>query len=258
MAGKRPPPHRWGPLRRCPGAAGRPRSVLDMSAGGRVRDRRPVRRVVADESAPVDAREWPASIPAVAQVLREGLELAAGVTLLVGENGSGKSTLVESVAMAFGLAAEGGTATCRRGPVRQSRRCTGGSAWSERRVRPDGGSSDEPRPCTATSPDRSPSESSVIPGDVARPRRLGGAGALRDPFPAVGGATWGPNPRDRAVGDPRAAWEDLRAASSTGSATWRHPQIPAARRRHRLIRAGDTSPLSSRPSWARSGRTDRN
>jgi energy-coupling factor transporter ATP-binding protein EcfA2 len=31
------------------------------------------------------------------------------VTLLVGENGSGKSTLVEAIAMAFGLAAEGGT-----------------------------------------------------------------------------------------------------------------------------------------------------
>lgn len=35
----------------------------------------------------------PASIPAVAQVLHDGLELPAGVTLLIGENGSGKSTL---------------------------------------------------------------------------------------------------------------------------------------------------------------------
>jgi predicted ATPase len=57
----------------------------------------------------VDRADWPASIPAVAQVLREGLELPPGVTLLVGENGTGKSTLVEAVAMAFGLAAEGGT-----------------------------------------------------------------------------------------------------------------------------------------------------
>jgi predicted ATPase len=47
--------------------------------------------------------------PAVAHLLREGCELPAGVTLLVGENGSGKSTLVEAVAMAFGLAPEGGT-----------------------------------------------------------------------------------------------------------------------------------------------------
>ncbi len=55
------------------------------------------------------------SIPAVAQVLQEGLDLAAGVTLLVGENGSGKSTLVEAVAMAFGLAAEGGTRNVQEG-----------------------------------------------------------------------------------------------------------------------------------------------
>lgn len=50
------------------------------------------------------------TIPAVAQVMREGLELSAGVTFLVGENGSGKSTLVEAIAVAFGLSPEGGTA----------------------------------------------------------------------------------------------------------------------------------------------------
>jgi predicted ATPase len=44
----------------------------------------------------------------VAQVLREGLELPAGVTFLVGENGSGKSTLIEGIAGAFGLGLEGG------------------------------------------------------------------------------------------------------------------------------------------------------
>lgn len=73
-----------------------------------VRDRRPVRRVSANEHAPGDGR-WPAGIPAVRDVLAAGLDLPAGVTLLVGENGSGKSTLVEAVAMAFGLAAEGGS-----------------------------------------------------------------------------------------------------------------------------------------------------
>ena len=52
---------------------------------------------------------WPSTIPAVGQLLKEGLELPPGVTLLVGENGSGKSTIVEAVAMAFGLAPEGGT-----------------------------------------------------------------------------------------------------------------------------------------------------
>jgi predicted ATPase len=86
-----------------------------MNPGGRVRDRRPVRRVVADAAAPVASLDWPASIPAVAQVLQDGLELTAGVTLLVGENGSGKSTLVEAVAMAFGLAAEGGTRNVHEG-----------------------------------------------------------------------------------------------------------------------------------------------
>jgi predicted ATPase len=80
-----------------------------------VRDRRPVRRVIADEATPVQSRDWPASIPAVAQLLHDGLELPAGVTLLVGENGSGKSTIVEAVAMAFGLAAEGGTRNVQAG-----------------------------------------------------------------------------------------------------------------------------------------------
>jgi predicted ATPase len=79
------------------------------------RDQRPVRRVVANGAAPADGRAWPASVPAVGQVLREGWELPAGVILLVGENGSGKSTLVEAVAMAFGLAAEGGTRNVQQG-----------------------------------------------------------------------------------------------------------------------------------------------
>ncbi len=43
------------------------------------------------------------------QLLDEGLDLPAGVTLLVGENGSGKSTIVEALAQAFGLNAEGGS-----------------------------------------------------------------------------------------------------------------------------------------------------
>ena len=69
-------------------------------------DARPIRRVEALDGEPT--QEWPDTIPAVAQVLRDGLELAAGVTFLVGENGAGKSTLVEAVAGAFGLGLEGG------------------------------------------------------------------------------------------------------------------------------------------------------
>lgn len=75
------------------------------------RDRRPVRRVVAGEAAERD--RWPATIPAVAQLLDNGLDLPEGVTLLVGENGTGKSTIVEAVAMAFGLSSEGGSINAR-------------------------------------------------------------------------------------------------------------------------------------------------
>lgn len=69
---------------------------------------RPIRRIGAREDAAWSTRDWPGTIPAVAQVLTEGLELPEGITFLVGENGSGKSTIVEAVAMAYGLAAEGG------------------------------------------------------------------------------------------------------------------------------------------------------
>lgn len=49
------------------------------------------------------------TVPAVAQLVREGLDLVKGVTFLVGENGSGKSTLVEAIAMAYGMSPEGGS-----------------------------------------------------------------------------------------------------------------------------------------------------
>ena len=71
-------------------------------------DRQPVRAVVGDPAA-TPAEPWVQQIPAVAQLLDEGLQLPAGVTLLVGENGTGKSTIVQALAMAFGLSPEGGT-----------------------------------------------------------------------------------------------------------------------------------------------------
>ncbi len=76
--------------------------------GGRFDDR-PVRRVQAYQDAPYDPERWPATIPAVRQLLREGLDLPTGVTMLVGENGAGKSTIVEAVAAAYGLPPEGGS-----------------------------------------------------------------------------------------------------------------------------------------------------
>lgn len=56
---------------------------------------------------------WPFTMPCVAAIARDGLELNCPVTFLVGENGSGKSTLVEAIAEAFGLDARGGRA-CRK------------------------------------------------------------------------------------------------------------------------------------------------
>lgn len=70
----------------------------------------PVVRINRAEDAELSGEVWPATIPAVRQLLAEGIELAPGVTFLVGENGSGKSTLVEAIAVAYGLSPEGGTA----------------------------------------------------------------------------------------------------------------------------------------------------
>ena len=69
----------------------------------------PVRRV---ERAPkrdtAISDAWPAGIPAVAQLLAEGLDLGP-LTVLVGENGTGKSTIVEALAQAYGLNSAGGS-----------------------------------------------------------------------------------------------------------------------------------------------------
>ena len=72
-------------------------------------DQPPVVRVFGDPERSLSRGTWPANIPAVAQLLTDGLDLAPGVTFLVGENGSGKSTLVEGIAMAYGLSPEGGS-----------------------------------------------------------------------------------------------------------------------------------------------------
>ncbi|WP_375388292.1 AAA family ATPase [uncultured Amnibacterium sp.] len=68
----------------------------------------PIRRVEARTRSPLDPAAWPATIPAVAQLLADGLDLGRA-TVLLGENGSGKSTLVEAIAIASGLSPEGGS-----------------------------------------------------------------------------------------------------------------------------------------------------
>ncbi|WP_329480698.1 AAA family ATPase [Kribbella sp. NBC_01484] len=72
----------------------------------------PVRRVTAAKGIR-PSTHWPHTIPAVRQLLTDGLELQPGVTFLVGENGTGKSTLVEAIAVAFGLSPEGGSTGAR-------------------------------------------------------------------------------------------------------------------------------------------------
>lgn len=72
----------------------------------------PVRRVAAAEGIRPSGR-WPHTIPAVRQLLTDGLDLGPGVTFLVGENGTGKSTLVEAIAIAFGMSPEGGSTGAR-------------------------------------------------------------------------------------------------------------------------------------------------
>jgi predicted ATPase len=74
----------------------------------------PLRRVERAPAAAVDESGWPGALPAVTQLLRDGLELGPA-TILVGDNGTGKSTLVEAIAMAYGLNAEGGSTHARHG-----------------------------------------------------------------------------------------------------------------------------------------------
>ncbi|MGO4663058.1 AAA family ATPase [Terrabacter sp. 2TAF16] len=68
----------------------------------------PVRRVRRSTDATLTANQWPATLAPVAHVLDGGLDLAPA-TIVVGENGTGKSTFVEAVAVAYGLAPEGGS-----------------------------------------------------------------------------------------------------------------------------------------------------
>ena len=80
----------------------------------------------------IDLAKWPATVPAVAQILRDGLELAAGLTVLVGENGSGKSTVVEMLAEAHGLNPQGGSRDAQLFRTRPSEPGIGQYLYAER------------------------------------------------------------------------------------------------------------------------------
>lgn len=74
--------------------------------------RQPVRRfsVINESLSSTTDSSWPRTVPAVAQIIADGLDLPPGITILVGENGSGKSTVLELIARAVGVNPEGGSA----------------------------------------------------------------------------------------------------------------------------------------------------
>jgi predicted ATPase len=99
-------------------------------------DARPVRMFRPGADCHVDETRWPASVPAVGQLLREGLELPAGLTVLVGENGSGKSTVVETLAEAYGLNPQGGSVMAQTFRIRPSEPGIGSELTVVRGARP--------------------------------------------------------------------------------------------------------------------------
>ena len=82
----------------------------------------------------------------MAQLLADGLEIPAGVTVLVGENGSGKSTVVECLAEAYGLNPQGGSAMGRTFRIRDSEPGQGHQLTVVRGLRPAGPTSCAPTP----------------------------------------------------------------------------------------------------------------
>lgn len=72
----------------------------------------PIRAIREGDDGRLARSRWPVTLPAVRQLLDEGLE-PGQLTVLVGENGSGKSTIIEAVALAYGLSPEGGSTGAR-------------------------------------------------------------------------------------------------------------------------------------------------
>jgi predicted ATPase len=104
---------------------------VSSAESGQVPDRRVFREIHPYSGSEVDPALWPATVPAVAQILAEGLDLGAGVTVLAGENGAGKSTVVEMIAEACGLNPQGGSAKASF-QTRDSEPVIGGHLWAER------------------------------------------------------------------------------------------------------------------------------
>jgi predicted ATPase len=79
------------------------------------------RAYVPESLRPDNYRQWPYTVPAVAEVVEHGVEFTHPVTFLVGDNGSGKSTLVEAIAEGFKLDARGGRAARKAGSADMTR-----------------------------------------------------------------------------------------------------------------------------------------
>ena len=75
--------------------------------GGTAKLRHLVRALRLERARVPSFEDYPFSVPAVRGM--DQLDLAEGVTFLVGDNGAGKSTLIEAIAVAAGFNAEGGT-----------------------------------------------------------------------------------------------------------------------------------------------------
>jgi len=66
-----------------------------------------IRSIKLNREAVPSFTEYPFNLPAIRNL--ESLSFHPQVTFIVGENGSGKSTILESIAVAYGFNAEGGT-----------------------------------------------------------------------------------------------------------------------------------------------------
>ncbi len=104
---------------------------VSSGESGQATDRRVFRQIHRYGGGEVDRSCWPATVPAVAQILAEGLDLRTGVTVLAGENGTGKSTVVEVIAEACGLNPQGGSAKAMF-RTRDSEPGIGAHLWAER------------------------------------------------------------------------------------------------------------------------------
>lgn len=66
-----------------------------------------IRSIELDRDGVSSFSEYPFNLPAIREM--QSLSLHPKVTFIIGENGSGKSTVLESIAVAYGFNAEGGT-----------------------------------------------------------------------------------------------------------------------------------------------------